>query len=87
MYFGTSTVILASDGSYTVAISRGRRMSMDNRAFGTLPDGREQDRMTIKTGKNTYRFTSDWTDNACLNSILAGLVADDLMECRQDENS
>lgn len=33
----------------------------------------------IKTGKSTYRFTSDWTDNEALSSLLAGLVADDLM--------
>ena len=41
--------------------------------------GEEPEHMVIKTGKNTYRFTSDWTDNAGLSALLAGLVADDLM--------
>lgn len=43
------------------------------------PRGEEPERMVIKTGKNTYSFTSDWTDNPGLGAILAGLVADDLM--------
>ena len=38
----------------------------------------EPEQTVIKTGKNTYRFSSDWTDNDALSSILAGLVADDL---------
>ena len=46
-----------------------------------MPREDEQPEHTvIKTGKNTYRFTSDWTENQALNSILAGLVADDLMD-------
>lgn len=38
----------------------------------------EPEHTVIKTGKNTYRFTNDWTENEALSSILAGLVADDL---------
>lgn len=45
-----------------------------------MPREDEQpEHIVIKTGKSTYRFTSDWTDNAALSSILEGLVADDLM--------
>ena len=44
-----------------------------------MPHKAEKPEQTvIKTGKNTYRFSSDWTDNDALSSILAGLVADDL---------
>lgn len=40
---------------------------------------RPTEKTVIKTGKATYRFDSDWTDNDALRSLLAGLVADDLV--------
>ncbi len=55
---------------------------MNNDDYKTMPDaapgGKLPEHMVIKTGKHTYRFTSDWTDNEALSSLLAGLVADDL---------
>lgn len=36
------------------------------------------DRIVINTGSSKFSFTPDWVENEGLNSILTGLVADDL---------
>ena len=36
------------------------------------------DRITIDTGRSKYTFSGSWVKNEALNSILAGLIADDL---------
>lgn len=42
----------------------------------------EPERIVVKTGRSTYSFTPEWTKHEGLNSILTGLIAEDLTKIK-----